>query len=457
MPAPLSRRRFLQLTGTAALSATALSACGSGSGSAGNQVTYWGAFASTDIQKYFQQHFVDAYNKTATGAKTLKAQMTVKQIDTIDRLTQTAVASGRGPDLITTTGPAQTLNYADNHRLLALDPYVEKSGWQDSFLPWALDAGRVDGKLYSLPSSFETMAVFYNPATLTRHGWQPPTTRAEFEDLCKDAKDKGIMPVGAGNAEWKAATEWHVTWVWNAFAGPEALYEALTGKRRWTDPVFVDAIAALKGWFDKGWFGGSTDRYFTNKFTDLYGDLASGKAALMFSGSWTFSEIGPYFGKAAGNDATWDWAPLPSLNTGVPAGVQPLSIGIANSVNKDCTHPEQAVAVLDYFVSDPARQLEYLAATGVAPSPVKMTEKDFPKDIDPRVKRQYLQLGEGSNIGYTTWTFWPAKSDTYIYEQMEKVLTGGLSPKDYCAGLDKLFQQELKAGARPPVPAPKGA
>ncbi|MFB7496459.1 hypothetical protein ACFC09_17530 [Streptomyces sp. NPDC056161] len=98
-------------------------------------------------------------------------------------------------------------------------------------------------------------------------------------------------------------------------------------------------------------------------------------------------------------------------------------------------------------------------ATGAkgAPAPVQMAEKDFPKDIDPRIKRQYLQLGTAKNIGYTTWTFWPAKSDTYIYEQMEKVLTGSLSPKDYCAGLDKLFQQELKSGKLPTAPAPEGA
>jgi raffinose/stachyose/melibiose transport system substrate-binding protein len=61
------------------------------------------------------------------------------------------------------------------------------------------------------------------------------------------------------------------------------------------------------------------------------------------------------------------------------------------------------------------------------------------------------------NFGYTAWTFWPPKSDTYIYEQVEKVRVGKLSPQDYCAGLDKLFQEELKAGKRPPVPAPRGA
>ncbi|MEV7344656.1 extracellular solute-binding protein [Streptomyces sp. NPDC093544] len=457
MSAPLSRRRFLQLTGIAAAGATALTACGSGSGASANQITFWDSFASKDIEKYFQQHFVDGYNKSAAGQKALKVHMTVKQVDTLDRLTQTAVASGSGPDLIATTGPAQTLNYVGNGNLLPLDAYAEKLGWQDAFLPWALEAGRVGGKLYSVPAQLETMSVFYNPATLKEHGWKPPTTRAEFEDLCKDAKDKGIVPVGAGNAEWKAATEWHVTWVWNTFAGPQALYEALTGKRRWTDPVFVDAIDLLKTWFDKGWFGGSTDRYFTNKFTTLYEQLASGKAALDFSGSWTFSEIGPYFGKSAGNDATWDWAPLPSLSSSVPAGVQPLSIGTAYSINKDCKHPAQAAEALDYFAADPGRQLGYLSSTGMAPAPVTMTANDFPKSIDPRIKRQYLQLSEAKDIGYTTWTFWPPKSDTYVFEQMEKVLTGSLTPKDYCAGLDRLFQQELKAGKRPPLPAPKGA
>jgi raffinose/stachyose/melibiose transport system substrate-binding protein len=462
MTASFSRRRFLQLTGAAALSTSALSACGGSSGSGtsssgGGEISFWGAFPDKPSEKYFQEHFIDAYNKTATGADAFKARMTVKQPDTIDRLTQTAVAAGNGPDIIATNGPAQALSYIDNGNLLPLDDYIDKLGWKNDFLPWALEAGRVNGKLYSLPSNLETLSIYYNPATLSQHGWSLPTSRAEFEALCADAKDKGIIPVGAGNADWKPASEWHVTWVWNAFAGPQAIYEALTGKRTWNDPVFVDGIDTLKSWFDKGWFGGSTDRYFTNKFPTVYQQLASSKAALLVNGSWTFAEVGPYFGKKAGNNATWDWAPLPSLNTGVPAGVMPLSIGTADSVNKACKHPEKAAAMLDYILTGPDRQLGALAATGRAPSPIKVAESDFPADIDPRVKRQYVQLSASQDFGYTTWTFWPPKSDTYIYEQLEKVLVGKLTPKDYCAGLDALFQQELKAGKRPPVPAPKGA
>ena len=457
MPAPLSRRRFLQLSGAATAAAagsTLLSACGGSSGSSATQTNFWYAFGDTNTQKYFQQNFIDAYNKTNPAAKVV---MSLKQVSTLDRLLQTAVAAGNGPDIISTSGPATALSYANSGNLLALDPYVDKYGWAQSFLPWALDAGRVGGKLYSLPANYETMAVFYNTDTFAEHGWKPPTNRAEFEAICTDAAAKGIMPVGAGNADWQAATEWHVTWVWNTFAGPTALYEALTGKRKWSDPVFVDAISMLKGWFDKGWFGGSTDRYFTNKFTTLYQKLASGQSAMMLSGSWTFTEITPFFSKAAGNSATWDWAPLPSTNPAVHAGVYPLSIGNVFSINKSSKNPAAAAVFLDFLMTDPARQLNALAAVGQEPSPIKLASGDFPASTDPRMKRLYLELTAAKNVGYTTWTFWPAKTDSYINTQINKVLTGQLSPKDYCAGIDSQFQQEFKAGKTLPVPAPTGA
>jgi raffinose/stachyose/melibiose transport system substrate-binding protein len=86
-----------------------------------------------------------------------------------------------------------------------------------------------------------------------------------------------------------------------------------------------------------------------------------------------------------------------------------------------------------------------------------MTAGDFPANSDPRVRRQYLALNATKNYGYTTWTFWPAQTDTYIGQQITKVLTGQQSPKDFCAGVDSAFQSEFKAGKVPPVPAPAGA
>ena len=61
-----------------------------------------------------------------------------------------------------------------------------------------------------------------------------------------------------------------------------------------------------------------------------------------------------------------------------------------------------------------------------------------------------------TTVGYTTWTFWPPKSDTYIYTEMEKVVTGEVSPASYCHGLQQLFRQERSAGNVPASPPPSG-
>ena len=47
----------------------------------------------------------------------------------------------------------------------------------------------------------------------------------------------------------------------------------------------------------------------------------------------------------------------------------------------------------------------------------------------------------------------PPKSDVYIYEEIEKVWSGDMTPEQYLQGLDDLFQTELKAGDIPPIPA----
>ena len=34
---------------------------------------------------------------------------------------------------------------------MPLDEFADQANWKDLFLPWALNLGKVDGKLYSVP------------------------------------------------------------------------------------------------------------------------------------------------------------------------------------------------------------------------------------------------------------------------------------------------------------------
>lgn len=168
----------------------------------------------------------------------------------------------------------------------------------------------------------------------------------------------------------------------NHHAGPEAVYQALRGRLPWTDPVFVDAITTLSRYYQAGWWGGSVEDYFTNSFPRMYAALAAGRAAFMITGSWASTEVAPYFGEAAGNSATWEWAPLFPLRAGVPDIVWDLGIGRTLSINANADKPDETAAYLNFLESDPRRQADGIAEVGMQPAPIELTAADFPPGAD---------------------------------------------------------------------------
>ena len=46
-------------------------------------------------------------------------------------------------------------------------------------------------------------------------------------------------------------------------------------------------------------------------------------------------------------------------------------------------------------------------------------------------------------------------SDVYIYEELQKVLTGDMTPAEYCRGLDEVFKEDLEEGEVPPIIEPR--
>ncbi|MGW4728550.1 ABC transporter substrate-binding protein [Streptomyces shenzhenensis] len=443
MPSPMSRRSLIKLGG-GLLTAGTLAACGSGSSSGSGTVTYWAAFTGSDVERYFKKNFIDTFNKST---KSVQVRMDVKQLQTLGKLTDTAVAAGRGPDVVYSDGPSSALSFAKSSNTVPLDSYAKKYGWQDKFLPWAWEASKVDGKLYSVPVGYGSVVLYYNPAVFKKNGWAVPKSLAEFEDICTAAKAKGMIPVGAGNSGYTAQSEWYLTAFLNAAAGPQALYEALTGKRPWDDKVFVDAITLYKQQIDKGWWGGAPDRYFTNTDTDMFTGLAQGKVAMYITGTWSFASADSFFT----GGQKWEWAPLPSLSDTVKPGVFPLAIGTALSVNARAKNPAGAAEFIDSMITDPQDMLDYLAATGTNPAPLKFDQSAYPPSTDDRVARLYQTIQQSTNLGYASWCFMPPKSDTYLYTEFDKVITGSMKPAEYCKGLQKTFADELAAGS---VPSP---
>lgn len=448
---PLSRRGLVKLAPTA-LIAAGLAGCvqGTATRSSGSGLSLWLTFTDDTQRKYYQKHFVTPFNKQTKGAP---LSLTIRgDDDALQRLQRTAIASGSGPDLVFTAGPSYGLEFVNAERFVSLDQYAQQFGWQDKMLPWAYDAGVLQGHNYMVPTSYETMIMVYSKKVLAEKGWKAPTTRDEFEEFAAKSADADMMPVGIGAGDWAATTEWLVSVFMNHAAGPEAIHDALTGKTRWTDSRIVDSISLLKDYFDKGWIGGGTEAYFTNHESDLWTGLVNGTVGCLFIGSWAFSSMAPYFNEDAGNYDQWEWAPIPQFGDETTRELYSMGVGSTISVNSDSSRADEAASYLDFLIEDPRAQLKSVADASSQPLPLNYDPSDYPENMDPRVRRLYDGIDQTDRIGYLTWTFWPPRSDVYIYEQMDRVIIGQITPEEYCQGLDDLFQEEADGGKVPPIP-----
>src|SRR5918994_219405 len=383
MHAKISRRQFLEGGGTAALgvglAGPLVAGCGGGGG--GGQVTYWSNLEGAGPQDYFKKNIEKAFEKANEGTD---LKVTFQDPEEMDRLVRTALQGGEGPDIVMTPGPAYAQEYIDANLFAELDEYAEQYSWQDKMLGWALDLGRFEDRLYAIPYQLQTMLLYYNVTVLEDMGMQPPTSRDELEGMAEELMGQNIVPFAAGIGDDPAAIEWFPTVFWNHYSGPDALYQALTGEIPFSEPVFVEAIALFNTYVQKGWFGGSRERFFSTGFDALHADLGDGKAAMNIEGSWFLATIGDFFGEAGGNDNDWEWAPLPPLREGVPPELYELGIGSTLSINRQAANTDGAAAFINYLVADKEAVTEWMAAVPSAfNAPLPFEEGVFPQIIQP--------------------------------------------------------------------------
>lgn len=461
MDRDVTRRKFLTLSGKATLGAVLtgalLTSCGGDQEAEGNgQISYWAGVDGAERQDYFRKNVVRAFEKANPN---INLEVNFQTPDQLDRLVRTAIQGGEAPDIVPTPGPTYAIEYVQANLFKSLDEYAEQYGWREKMLGWAFELGRFEDSLYSIPVAFESMVLYYNRSLFEEKGWSPPANREELEALAEEAQGQGIVPFASGSGDYPAVTEWLMTAFWNHYSGPEALYQGLTGETPWTDPIFVEAVELLNQYMQRGWFGGSVQDFFSLGFDTVHAQLGDGKGAMNIEGTWFMQEVDDFFGNNAGNDNQWGWAPLPTLRDEVPSELYELGIGTTVSINGQTNNADNAAKYIDFLFSDPERAASWMDnIQGTLSPPLSLSESDFPADMDERRKKFIVELVDATssgNFGYTTWTFWPPKSNVFIKESLQDVFTGDMSPAEYCAELNRIFQEELEEGAVPAIISPE--
>lgn len=412
------------------------------------KVVWWTENSEEQYQQKLKENFVDTFNAAHPNI-----ELELKFTDKLDEVLRTAVQAGAGPDIIQTPGPAFVAEYIAAGHIAPLDSYSKLYAWDSKIFKWALESGKLDGKLYSLPLTYETMVMWYSKKTLAANGWKVPTNRAELEKIAEEAKAKKISPFVNGNAGWKGVNEWLVSSWYGNYAGAETVYKALKQEIKWDDANLVGSIALLADYMQKGYFRGSKESYFATDFPEIDADLAAGKGVFDFAGTWAFGGKPSQF-KDGPDD--WDWSPVPALRDGVTPSF-PIGIGSTLSISSKAKNPEAVAEVLAWVYGDTKRAAKIIHdVPGEWVVPIDMKKEDFPAGTDPRFVRALETIASASksgDYGYTTWTFWPKKSDQFIIEQMDAVFAGKMTPAEFSAKLQETYAAEAADNKLPPIPA----
>ena len=202
------------------------------------EVTFW-TWRQEDRAAYAE--LFAEFMKANPGITVKFESFAVEQYATV---LSTALAAGKGGDVIHTRAYGGLEQFAKAGYLLALDnanvPELANLG-DDAKASLTL---RADGNVYSYAFASQTLGLYVNNEVFKRAGVTPPTTWAELIAVSKTLKDKGVVPLANGMATaWMA--EVFTSVFTNPLVGPEFSADLLSGKATFSDARYVGALTKL--------------------------------------------------------------------------------------------------------------------------------------------------------------------------------------------------------------------
>lgn len=158
----------------------------------------------------------------------------------------TALAAGRGPDVIHIRAYGGTEQFARAGYLEALDRTAvpELANFSEAALGSV--SMRSDGKVYAVPFASQTLGLFINRDIFTRLNLQVPETWEQFIATCRAIRERGggVVPLANG-----MATAFMVEVFTSVFSlswhGREFVADMVAGRATFEDPRYVAALNRL--------------------------------------------------------------------------------------------------------------------------------------------------------------------------------------------------------------------
>lgn len=358
------------------------------------------------------------------------------------------MAAGEGPDLFNMDGPTVAAEYAAANRMKDLSPYVAKYGWDKIIFPWALDSCKVNGKVFSIPNSYEGLVLWYNADMLQANGWEAPKTYSDLEKIANDSRSKGLMPFVFGSSNFKPANEWFFSVVLTNYCGKEAMKKVLTGEAKWTDEPYKGAISLLVKMWQDGWINDKKSHSISTDDSNAL--FLQEKAPLKMEGTWLYG----FLSTQKDMKFKYDMALFPSLKEGINQTL-PLALGGCYGVSSNSKYADQVAEVINWLYTDVEAHAKAVEEGGTQTFPINIPDNLFTDKMNPVQKKMIKLLVDAQtsgDVGYCSWTFWPPETRNYMIDNIEKLFLNSMTVDEYLKNTQEMFDKEKAAGKLPSIP-----
>lgn len=414
------------------------------------QITMWFWGAEPYAQEALNELLAGAYNASQD-----QYELVIEYDNSVDKNISVALSANQGPDIVYGSGPSFVMPFAEAGKLEPMDAYAEQYGWKDEILAPLYESGTVDGTLYSLPNSISVMGIFYNKQVLADYGWDVPTTLEDLEAIMDEAMELGLYASATGNKGWQPVNENYASLFLTHFAGPEVVYDCLTGAQSWNNPAVVDAINYSAEWYQKGYLGG--DDYINLNFSESIQILADGGTPFFIGPSIGYQWAVPFF--TGDNEENLGFIAFPSGNDSVEYPTYTLGVACTLSINANSAYKDEAAKIIDMMMQPEFMQEMTAVWPGYWGTPLQDLSTVDTSEMS-YLAASYVDTViacsdavNNGNFGYYTNVFFPAATQQ-VFIDIENVWNGVNTAEELMDKADAEFVKEMESGLVPPIPVP---
>ncbi len=200
-----------------------------------------------------------------------------------------ATQDGLPPMFSAGGNPAEGAKLADAGYLVDFDTALEELGVRDKVAEGAVSTIKklYGGKFSFLPFQYNIEGIFYNKAVFEQNGWDVPESWEDLLTVAGEAQDAGLTAFAASGEQGWPLTRLVSGYLFRSL-GPDALQKVADGDAKLTDPEYVEAAQAIADLGAAGYFG---DNVASLDYDAASNEFLSGKAAMIYMGSWLLGNI----------------------------------------------------------------------------------------------------------------------------------------------------------------------